>query len=241
MTNTHSELEPGSFPKPAKLPERTTELPGEQPVNPQLQGKKTSRFTVAQPVLEKLYELYPALFGQRFVPLKLGVFQDLLVAHPDVFQRDSLKLALSVHTRSTRYLQSVAAGQPRHDLQGCPVQTMAPEHIFMAIVEVFTRRQAKTAEDLLPKLQNQLVAAYEKSGLQRADYLACIGSPEASISAVLDQAIQQVEQQRARHAALAQAFAASGKPVQEFADMFGMSVQAVKAALQATPPDRVAA
>ena len=66
-------------------------------------------------MLEKLFELYPQLFGQTFLPLKLGIFQELLAAHPETFQRDSLKSALGVHTRSTRYLQSVANGMKRHD------------------------------------------------------------------------------------------------------------------------------
>lgn len=231
MTDTLSELPAPSITATSELPDLSPEPKSEPPLSSSVQGKGKNRFAAAQPVLEKLFELYPQLFGQRFVPLKLGIFQELLASHPDVFQRDALKLALGVHTRSTRYLQSVAAGLPRHDLQGNPVEAMAPEHVFLSMVEVFTRRQARTEEDLLPKLQNQLVTAYEKSGLQRADYLARIGTPEATVSAVLEEAIHQVEQQRARHAALVKAFEASGKPVQEFADMFGIPVRDVKAAL----------
>ena len=72
----------------------------------------------ALPVLEKLAALYPHLFGDMFLPLKRGIFQDLLAAHPDAFERETLKDALAFHTRSTRYLSSVAAGHQRHDLQG---------------------------------------------------------------------------------------------------------------------------
>ena len=192
---------------------------------------RVKRFDAAQPVLEKLFELYPHLFGQRFLPLKLGVFQDLMATHPDVFKRDDLKLALGVHTRSTRYLQAVAAGLPRHDLQGQVVEPVAPEHVFQSIVEVFARRQARSAEDLLPRLQKQLTAAYEQSGLARADYLARIGTPDVTVSAVLDEAINQVDQQRARRAALVKAYQTSGKTPEEFADMFGVDLRAVKAAL----------
>jgi len=193
--------------------------------------KGNGRMAAAQPVLEKLFELYPQLFGQRFVPLKLGVFQDLMAAHPDVFKRDQLKVALRVHTRSTRYLQAVASGLPRHDLQGQPVEPVAPEHVFLSVVELFKRRQARANEDLLPKLQSQLATAYEQSGLTRADYLARLGTPEAAISAVLDEAIAQVERQRARRAALAKAYQSSGKTPEEFAEMFGVDVRDVKAAL----------
>ena len=58
----------------------------------------------------------PHLFGVVFRPLKRGIFQDLLAAHPDAFEREALKVALGIHTRSTRYLQAVAAGEKRHDL-----------------------------------------------------------------------------------------------------------------------------
>lgn len=194
---------------------------------------KAKRFDAAQPVLEKLFALYPHLFGQRFLPLKLGVFQDLLAAHPDVFQRDELKLALGVHTRSTRYLQAIAAGLPRHDLQGKVVEPVAPEHVFQSVVEVFARRQKRTDEDLLPKLQHQLMLAYSKSGLTRADYLARVGTPDDSMAAVLDEAINLVEQQRARQAALVKTYQASGKTPEEFADMFGRDVREVRAALAA--------
>lgn len=196
-------------------------------------AKGKNRLAAAQPVLEKLFELYPQLFGHRFVPLKLGIFQELMAQHPNVFKRDDLKLALGVHTRSTRYLQSVAAGTPRHDLQGMPVEPLAPEHVFLSVIELFTRRQARTAEDLRPKLHAQLVVAYEQSGLLRADYLARIGTLTEDIGRVLEEAIVQVDQQRARRTALVMAFEASGKPIAEFADMFGISVRDVKTALSA--------
>lgn len=38
--------------------------------------------------------LYPRLFGEVAVPLKPGIFQDLLAAHPQAFEREALKAAL---------------------------------------------------------------------------------------------------------------------------------------------------
>lgn len=195
-------------------------------------AKVKNRFASVQPVLEKLFELYPKLFGERFLPLKLGIFQELLAAHPEDFQRESLKAALGVHTRSTRYLQSVAAGQKRHDLQGQPVDDVAPEHVFLSMVELFQRRQARSSEDLRPKLRKQLQAAFEKSGLTRQDYLARIGTPAEAIQELLDEVLSEVEQQRARRAALKKAFEASGQTVEAFADALGMRVGEVQAALK---------
>ena len=195
--------------------------------------KVKNRFESVQPVLEKLFELHPHLFGAKFRPLKLGIFQDLLAAHPDVFQRDALKAALGVHARSTRYLQSVASGLARHDLAGQAVEPVAPEHLFLAIVELFQRRQARHAQDLRPKLLAQLTAAYEQSGLSRQDYLARIGAPNEVIQSVLDEAMDGVDQQRARHAALKKSFQASGKSKEEFADMLGIATGDLERSLQA--------
>lgn len=211
---------PESFPAPDTV------------VTPATPAKSKNRFASVQPVLEKLFELYPHLFGERFLPLKLGIFQELLAAHPDDFKRDTLKVALGVHTRSSRYLQSVAAGQKRHDLQGKPVEDVAPEHVFLSMVELFQRRQARSSDDLRPKLRTQLLAAFEQSGLTRQDYLARIGTPAEAIQVLLDEVLAEVEQQRARRAALKKAFEASGQSVEAFADALGMRVDEVKAALK---------
>ena len=93
-----------------------------------------------QPVLQKLFELYPHLFGSSFLPLKLGTYQDLMAAHPEDFKKDSLKAALGFHARSTRYLQCVADGNKRHDLQGNAVEDVSAEHIYLALLELFRRR-----------------------------------------------------------------------------------------------------
>ena len=195
-------------------------------------GRKNDRYAAVAPVLEQLFELYPHLFGPRFVPLKLGVFQELLTVHPELFKRDTLKSALAVHTRSTRYLQSVAAGNKRHDLSGTPVDDVAPEHVFLSVVELHHRRQARTAEDLLPKLQRQLANAYAASGLSRLDYLSRLPALEDSVSAVLDEAMVEVDQQRARRVALVKAFQSSGKTVDDFANDLGMDASQLRSALK---------
>lgn len=197
-----------------------------------VKSKRKNRFESAQPVLEKLFEYYPHLFGERFLPLKLGIFQELMAAHPEVFKRDALKTALGVHTRSTRYLQSVAAGLKRHDLEGKPVEDVAPEHVFLSIMEVFQRRQARSKDDLKPKLHAQLVAAYEASGLSRQDYLSRLPLLDEAIASQLDDAIAEVEQQRARRAALVMAYESSGKSVEEFSASLGMEVAQVRTALK---------
>jgi len=202
---------------------------------PDVVASKRDRTPPVQSVLEKLFELYPNLFGAEFLPLKLGIFQELLASHPEHFSRDALKAALGVHTRSTRYLQCVASGKPRHDLQGAPVEAVAPEHVYWAILELFRRRQARAAQDLRPKLRAQLLAAFEASGLTRQDYLARVQTRDTDSTAALEDAFAELDQTLARQEALRTAFVASGKTVEEFADMYGLDRRDVTRALEGKP------
>lgn len=202
---------------------------------PQEQPKAVGRSQSAQPVLEKLFELYPHLFGAEFLPLKLGVFQELLAGHPDLFTRDTLKAALGTHTRSTRYLQSVATGKQRHDLQGAAVENVSPEHIYLALIELFRRRQGRSKEDLRPKLRAQVLAAFEASGLTREEYLARVQIVDTTDNALLDDAFAEYDQALAKQEALCRAFTSSGKSIEAFADMYGLNPRDVAAALERAP------
>lgn len=196
---------------------------------PQGQPQRTRE---VHPALEKLFELYPQLFGAQFLPLKLGAFQDLLAAHPEAFKKDELKVALGLHARSTRYLECVAAGHPRHNLQGEPVEPVAPEHVHHAIMEVFRRRQARSKEDLRPYVRARLIEAIEASGLNREAYAECIRTQDEVSTALLDEAFAELAAQAAKREALKRAFEASGKTVEQFADMYGMAPADVARALE---------
>lgn len=174
------------------------------------------------PALEQLAGLYPHLFGAVFRPLKRGIFQDLLAAHPELFEREALKVALGIHTRSTRYLQSVAAGDKRHDLQGQPVEDMAPEHVHHALLEVYRRKKARATEDLLPKLRNRMMAAFEASGLTREAYTELVQGRDEAANAILEEAFAEWSARNAKDEALLRAFEASGQTLDAFADMYGM-------------------
>jgi ProP effector len=207
-----------------------TETPAPAPdaAQPPAAKKKAARANMPRggprvhPLLEKLAEFYPHLFGETFLPLKRGIFQDLQAAHPEVFEKEALKEALGQHTRSTRYLTSVAAGMQRHDLQGNAVEAMAPEHVHHALLEVFRRRQGRTPEDLRPKLRARIVQAFEASGLSRADYVELVRSRDEAANAVLEEAMAEAAARSAKDEALLRAFDASGQAVEAFADMYGM-------------------
>ena len=199
-------------------------------------ASQSGRTPNVQAVLEKLYELYPHLFGANFVPLKLGVFQELLANHPEQFERDSLKQALGIHTRSKRYLQCVAAGLKRHDLQGTAVEDVAPEHVYFALMELFRRKQLRSKEDLRPKLRARLLAAFDASGLTRQDYLTRVQTRDVQANTVLAEAFAERDQQLAKQEALRRAFQSSGKSVEEFADMYGMPLRDVTLVLGSIDP-----
>lgn len=175
------------------------------------------------PLLQTLWELYPGLFGARFLPLKLGVFEEMRAAHPDKLPPEELKVALGLHTRSNRYLEAVASGLQRHDLAGQPVEPVAPEHVHHAILELY-RRKSTTPQESAARERAivQLAAAVERSGLDREAYRERFGQHEAS-RALLEAALDMVGQKSARQEALVRAFKASGKSVEEFADMYGMT------------------
>lgn len=154
--------------------------------------------------------------------MKRGIFQDLLQAQPEAFDRDGLKVALSIHTRSSRYLTAVAAGQPRHDLQGQPVEDMAPEHVHHALLEVFRRRQQRSNEDLRPKLVNRIIQAFEASGLSREAYAERVQTRDEATNAMVDEALAEAAMRAAKDEALLRAFEASGQDLAAFADMYGM-------------------
>ena len=176
------------------------------------------------PMLDQLAQFYPALFGEVFLPLKRGIFQDLLDAQPEVFDKDGLKAALALHTRSTRYLTAVASGQPRCDLSGQPVEDLAPEHVHHALVEVFRRRQGRAPQDLRPKLRQRIEQAFEASGLGAEAYAALVQTRDEALNSLTQEALDAVVSRAARDAALLRAFEASGKTVEAFADMYGMGV-----------------
>jgi sRNA-binding protein len=174
------------------------------------------------PLLQKLFELYPRLFGARFLPLKIGVFDDLVAAHPEALPAAELKVALGVHTRSTRYIEAVASGLARHDLQGKPVEAVAPEHVHHAILELYKRRSGKAPEQARQRAVAQLGAAIEASGVSLEEYRERFTSPDDNVHSMVEDALSMVAQRRARREALQNAFKASGKTFAEFAEMYGL-------------------
>lgn len=183
------------------------------------------------PLLHRLWELHPKLFGARFRPLKLGIFEDLMARHPGAFAKDDLKQALGQHVRSTRYLEAVAQGDPRCDLDGQPVEPVALEHVQHAIIEVVRRRQARDPAKARAWALAQLVRALDASGLSREAYLERLPTRDGLTLELVEEAFVDLSGQAARREALVRAYRASGQTVEAFADMYGMDAALVQDAL----------
>jgi ProP effector len=223
--------------EPTQTPEITTpaaDIAADIPAEPTPLNAKAAKPKIdVQPVLQKLFELYPHLFGSSFLPLKLGTYQDLMAANPEDFKKDSLKAALGFHARSTRYLQCVADGNKRHDLQGNAVEDVSPEHIYLALLELFRRRvitngKARTKLNLRPIFRKQLIAAFVASGLSRQDYQLRVQNADAEATVLLEEALAEHDAKQAKQTALKRAFEGSGKKTAEFADMYGLDLADVE-------------
>ncbi len=190
------------------------------------------------PLLHTLYDLYPKVFGAQALPLKLGIFHELVESHPEVLEAKALREALGQHTRSTRYLEQVATGAPRHDLQAQPVENMAPEHVHQAIMEVARRDRNNSTPAGQAKLRRRLRNAFEISGLSRGDYAAQVKPPLEVWNALLDDAYAEDGPAAAKREALLKAFEASGHSLAQFADMYGMDFSSTEASLALAQQDR---
>lgn len=204
----------------------------EQDKKPAVAAARGSRpVREVHPLLQRLWELHPRLFGARFRPLKLGIFEDLMARHPEAFQKEELKQALGQHVRSTRYLEAVANGDARCDLDGNPVEPVAPEHVQHAIFEVFRRRQPRGAEQARGWARARLVQAIQASGLDRDAYLERVRTSDATALSLLDEAFAEIAEETARREALQRAYRASGRSVDEFAEMYGLDAAVVRESL----------
>jgi len=202
-------------PQPARRPRHgTAKTP---------KGSKTPAAAPRHPLLAQLAQWHPALFGDEPRPLKRGIYEDLLAAHGEAVVAEELKAALALHTRSTRYLNALASGQPRRGLDGQAVEAVAPDQRFHALIEVHRRRQQRSPEDLKPQLQQRIARAFEASGLGREAYATLVRGRDEAINAVLDAALDEASARLAREAALLRAFEASGQALDAFAAGYGLA------------------
>jgi hypothetical protein len=99
-------------------------------------------------------------------------------------------------------------------------------------MEVFRRRQQRSKENLRPWVVGRLVRAIDASGLERDAYLERVGAKDDEALSLLDEAFAEIGARNAKRDAVRRAYEASGKSVEEFAEMYGMKAADVRAAVQ---------
>ena len=110
----------------------------------------------ARGLLKQLQEKYPVF--KECQPLAVGIDKQLLAAMPDI-DRKTMRVALSMHTQSSRYLKMMKKAESRFDLQGQPVAEVTKEHRAHAR-QVLDERYKK--EDAKRKAEEQAKVEAEK-------------------------------------------------------------------------------
>jgi ProP effector len=97
---------------------------------------------LARALLVELRQRFPA-FGQC-LPLAIGIDKLLLAEMPEI-SRKTLRVALNMHTNSSRYLKAMASATARFDLAGNAAGDVAEEHRARA-TEMLKERFKKERE-----------------------------------------------------------------------------------------------
>jgi ProP effector len=84
-------------------------------------------------------------------PLALGIHKTLRERSPELTQ-DAIRVALKIHTGSTRYLKSLTQTEQRFDLDDQPAGTVTPEQKEIA-ANTLRERYKKSAERRQAELQ----------------------------------------------------------------------------------------
>lgn len=96
----------------------------------------------ARTLLTELRQRFPA-FGQC-LPLAIGIDKLLLAEMPEITKK-TLRVALNMHTNSSRYLKAMATATARFDLAGSPAGDVSEEHRTRA-TEMLKERFKKERE-----------------------------------------------------------------------------------------------
>ena len=148
----------------------------------------------AGPLLKKRF---PALFGGAPKPLKLRIQIDIQERAPGVFTKQALSAFFRRYTGSTSYLQAVAQGKQRLDLDGQPAGEISDEHRRGAIDELARRRALHDERRELEAQQRRnragLLRDFERTTLTRANFCVLKQVADEELDGLLE---------RARHEAL---------------------------------------
>lgn len=126
-------------------------------------GTTPSPVQSARALLKELQEKFPVF--RDCLPLAIGIDKQLIARMPEV-DRKSLRIALGLHTNSTRYLKSMARASVRVDLDGNAAGEVPQAHRAHA-EETLRERFRKEAEQRNAQRKAQREADEAERAAQR--------------------------------------------------------------------------
>lgn len=121
----------------------------------------------ARALIKQLQVQHPVF--RDALPLAIGIDKQILARQPDV-DRKTLRVALGLHTHSTRYLKTLEKATHRIDLDGVAGDEISEEHRKHA-AEMLRERYRKEAEVRKARKQAEIAAAAEEARARKLDQL----------------------------------------------------------------------
>ena len=121
----------------------------------------------ARALIKQLQAQHPVF--RDALPLAIGIDKQILARQPDV-DRKTLRVALGLHTHSTRYLKTLEKATHRIDLDGAAGDEISEEHRKHA-AEMLRERYRKEAEVRKARKQAEIAAAAEEARARKLDQL----------------------------------------------------------------------
>lgn len=121
----------------------------------------------ARTLIKHLQAQHPAF--RDGLPLAIGIDKQILARQPDI-DRKTLRVALGLHTHSTRYLKTFEKATHRVDLDGTQGDEIAEEHRKHAS-EMLRERYRKEVEARKARKQAEIAAAAEEARVRKLDQL----------------------------------------------------------------------
>jgi ProP effector len=121
----------------------------------------------AKAVLKQLHERFPVFAAYQ--PLAIGIDKQLIALEPTLKSK-ALRTALSIHTKSIRYLKALQVASTRANLDGSPADAVTDEQrgiAATALHEYFKRR----AQDHRARQEEEAKAELERKKAEKLNLL----------------------------------------------------------------------
>ena len=153
----------GITPAPAPPPPEAVPIPP-PPVDPLEAEARAARKAARRAALARVEAVlsahFPAVFTRPAVPLAVGIHQAILAAAGDVITPQELERFLRHWTRQPGYLDALAHGEPRRNLDGSPAGEPDEAQRRAAVKQVYGDR----SERVWARIEQRRKAAEEAPG-----------------------------------------------------------------------------